>query len=344
MQHKDAALSSDFLFARLHGIWGEMIQGAALYHLVFTGGSNALHRVLESFRIAAENRSEVQKKLNLHVIENLAQLMRLQNEPIARYYQLFIDRFFFDNLKTVLHYRYFAEHEVDIHLLLTESPQLHYLDADALLKAKDIHQFYSRLPQYPAKEKFLPVLIELNEHEDVFAAECRLDHIYYELLQEAAAGTPLSMRTKTREIVGTEIDINNIIMLLRNAQLYHLNPSEVMQHCFPQGWILTQDIRNRLEQVKSVAEIIDVLPAQYRKVLESPHEVPLYVIENKLWRQLYKLARGAFKDFNAPAKSIAVFPYLKFFEAQDLNRVFEGFHFKLDSKDIASMTIGIVHV
>lgn len=339
-----ANLSADFLFPKLHGMWARSVAGENLERLIHGGREETVARALSALGIDPSRRAEVQKQIVCAHIAELSAVRRLADPRTARFYGAFIERHFFENLKTVLHYHYFPEHGVSIQFLLIDSPELPHFDGEALLAARNTHQLFTHLPAHPCRESLLPLLVELEDTRDILAAESRLDRMFYAELLNAADRLPLSTRPLGRDLVRTEVDITNLVMVLRNLVMYRLGADVLRALCLDGGLHLSPNVLETLLGAKTVPALVAGLPRRYRGLLAPFVDAELYLSENALWNSLYRLAYELFTDYNRPAASVVAFPFLKRFEMLNIGRVFEGIHFGLGPADIQEMMIGAGHV
>lgn len=344
MRETFAGLSYDFLFSKLHGMWAQALAGDRLLKLVQGHRTQDLGRALSPLGVDVSNRAEVQKDLTRHLIDVLAGIRRLLDKRTGAFYARLIERYFFENLKTVLHYYYFPEQEVAIEFLLIDSPHLPHMDVDALLAAGHINKFFNRLPAHELNPDLLPILVALDDTRDIFVAESKLDQLYFAGLCSDTRRLPLAIRGIATELAGTEIDVNNLVTIMRNAHLYGLAAEDVAALCIAGGFVLDQTLCLRIAQAADENAMSDMVPPEYARILRPLAANELYVREHALWNHLYRRAHSAFADYDAPALSVIAFPFLKRFEVLNINRVFEGCHFGLEADEIDSMMIGVSHV
>ncbi len=341
MQPRFSSLSYDFLFPKLHGMWARSIVGTTLLKLIHDGRQDAVARVLAPLGINVGNRSEVQKKLTLYLIKELGAIMHLLDKRTGSFYAQLIERFFFENLKIVLRYHYFPKTDVNIEFLLIDSPVLPQPDVSALLEAKNLNQFFQHLPAHDCNKELLPILVELDDTKDFFVAESKIDQLYYQSLYAAAKRLPLSTRRIAKELLRTEIDIINLIMIARNAQLYHLPQDKLLSLCIPDGFLLGKGGLQQLAEASQEKLALEAVPPEYAKTLRPLAQSELYVSENALWNLLYRKAYKAFMDYGSPDRAIVAFPFLKRSEVLNLGRVYEGIHLGLSTETVTSMMIGV---
>ena len=344
MAELHANLGTDFLFPKLHGMWARSFSGESLQHLVQTGSEDALRRALAPLNIEIPRRQEFQRQLTRHFIGDIISVKRLLDRRTAGVYAAAIDRFFYENVKTMMHCHFFPKHDVDISFLLINAPGLPSFDAHHIAEAKTIHQLFLQIPAHPVRDALLPLLVALDDTRDILTAECHLDRLFYERFRAAAAALPHSMRAAGRSLVGTEIDIANMVMIFRNLDLYALPPKAMSALILQGGLVVGKDRLNALLECSSRAAAVATLPRTYRTMLLPIAEGELYLSENVLWNHLFGLALTGFRDFDRPSLSVVAFPFLKRAEMLNIGRVFEGLHFGLTPSDIMGMMIGVAHV
>ena len=234
MKRPVAGLSYDFIFPKLHGMWSKSVVGDALHHLVQTARPDALERSLAGLGVDVKDRSTFQKRLTELHIDELGRVARLLDQRTSDFYSALIDRYYFENLKTILHYHHFPNQDVGIEYLLIQSDSFPSFDLERVISARNVNQFVRALPQHPVMEHMLPLLVELDDTKDLFVAESRLDRYCYGYMCEAARRLPRATRHLGQTFVATEIDIENLVMALRNAAVYQLE-NEILEELWGQN-------------------------------------------------------------------------------------------------------------
>ncbi len=336
-----ASISSEYLFVRVHALWTRELQGESLRKLIESEARADLFRWLEEHGIAPDDRTLVQKRLIELMLGDLGRLLVLCEPPMAAWFQVQMLRFFFDNLKTLLHYRYFPETDVDIHWLLVESPHLPAVDPGLLLDAPSARRFVQLLPPFPGKNEFEPIVAHLEEKRDIFQAEAGVDRLYLHLLLSTAETLGDDSGGGAAAILAkTECDVANALTVLRNAAIYHLPPERIEPIVHP-GGRLRPSAWAALAAQNSVEAIRSGLPEHFRRILDGLPPDRLHLWENALWGILQQHTWHAFRDFDTMENSLAAYPYLKWFQTLDINRVYEGFYFHLKPEEILEMMIGL---
>ena len=334
--------SHDFLFAKVHGMWANAVRGDKLQRLLRSTTVENLQRELTALGFANTRREAFHKELVEREMTVLNGIRSRLDRRTAAFYDAIMARVYYENLKTVLNYRFLPEREVDIASLLIELPWLPALPVEDLLQTQDLEDFLGRLPMaFPEDAAPMAELIrELSENLDIMAAECAIDQLNYANLLNRAEATPMGIRGELGRLLRREIDIVNLCMLLRSVRTYHLPPERLSRFWVHDGDTLSADVLDELAQSESHPAVIRSLPHPFQTMLEPFSTAELFLSENTLWNHLFQEAMARFRDFDRPSLSIAAYPFLLRSETLNLGRVFEGVHFGIPSRDMRDMMIG----
>lgn len=341
MQEMLANLNADFLFPKVHGMWARSLFGEDLRTLVHSHRIEALQRALSPRGLDVSQRASFQKELTRRFITEIGAVRRLLDPHGAAFYRAFIDRYFFENLKTALHVHFFPERGQNVEFLLIEGAHLPAIDAEKLTEARTVNELYRQIPKHPVREALPPILRELEKNRDIPQAECHLDRMYYERFLDAARRLPTAAREIGLKLVSTEIDVTNIVMIMRTIEFYDLDADMVAALCSEGGRLVQAASVAELARLPSRQALVEALPRSYRVLLEPLVDAELHVSENALWNAQFRIADSAFKDYDQPALSVVAFPFLKRAEMLNISRVFEGVHFGLSPAEIEEMMIGM---
>ena len=334
--------SHDFLFAKLHGMWANAVKGEALQRLTSSGTTENLIRELRNFGLDASSRSAFHKNLILREMKQLGAIQAQLDDATALFYGALIDRVFYDDVKTVLHYFFFPENKTDINYLLVELPQHPAFPVDELLQAPNIDAFVRHLPVVDPDDHLEDIVRQLDRDHDMMTAECQIDKVHYRDLLRLAGRTPLDIRREAVLAVRRNIDIINVTILLRDVYLYHFEPEKMAGYWIDDGEQLKpEDLTALVAANGGVARTIHGLPKDFRELLEPFAAAELYLCENALWNYLYRYVYSLFRDYNRPALSIVAYPFLLRFETLNIGRVYEGVHFAIPPRDMQDMMIGV---
>lgn len=331
----------DFLFARLHGVWANAVQGEALKRLIGCATEENLARALAAHGIETGSHLSFHKRLAERQLNQLSEFQALAGPSLGDYLNEAILNIANENLKILLNYRFFPERETDIGDLLMRIPGHPGYDVEALLNEEHLETFIRMLTHGREDSELADIVRGLHRSRDLMEAECAIDARSFRHQLASARHVPLSVRPQTTALVRSEIDITNIIMLLRNANLYRLPPEQMARLLIPGGELLTAEILGELLGEPGVAAILRRLPSRYSDCFPLLGETTeLYRLENALWNGLARRVMTLFRNFNRPLLSLVAFPYLLRFETLNVGRVYEGIRFSLPPQEIAAMMIG----
>ena len=225
--------------------------------------------------------------------------------------------------------------------LLLDLPSLPRLPFQKLLEARNGTAFADALPKpHRGRAEIVALVDRLAEDGEIPQADAELDRLFFAELLAAAQHCPRGGRRLACELVGLEIDIANVITLLRNRRTYQLPKEEVLTLCIPDGPATKGARLARLADASSPAEAASLLPRPLSTCLGERSLEELSSVEDDLREALFRMARRGFRDFEKPVRTSIAYPYLKWTEVVNLGRVCEGFRFGMLPAELSPMLIG----
>ena len=335
--------SHDFIFAKLHGLWANAIRGDALEKLLRSGTPEALQRNLHDVGIDASKREGFHRNLLMREFNILSAISRLLDERSSKYYHAIMSKGYFEDLKTMLHYRFFPEHNVSIDEMMTGLPCSPTDNAKELMASKSQEEFLEGI-MYGfgvEKEHLAKLVAALEKSHDIMQIECALDQAHYDFVLKATSSAPMDIGRAALEMTATEIDVENICILLRNIRTYHLPDKQMASFWLKGGRFLDAPRLSALLPSPNVKTAVSQLPSTFQRMLDPFTDAELYLSENALWNHLYDKALRLFRDFDNPSLSIVAYPFLLRFETQNVSRIYEGVRFGIPARDMKDMMIGV---
>ncbi len=341
MSHINVNTGYEYLFAKLHGLWGKSASGERLRKLIACVTEENLLRMLKDLGFPLHQHENFEKSLLLREVSLLQDFIALSEPATARFLRALLISICEENLKVLLHCRFFPEQANPIAEMLIPIPGAQPLLFEELLQVEDIEQFITLLPDEFSSPELAQVIRQLAKDKDIMAAECAIDALDFQRQFDCAGKMPLRVRKQARQVVGWEIDITNIIMLLRNLNMYHLTTERLDALWLNNGCYVSREQLSALGSSLTVEDAILGLPEPFSALLQQVYDSKeLYHCEHALWNFLAQKVRMMFRNFNNPKLSILAFPYLLRFETINLARIYEGIRFGLPVKSIQSMMIG----
>jgi len=217
-----------------------------------------------------------------------------------------------------------------------------------LVDAKSLADLIAQL-ESPYQEVLEPVFPEYEATQRLLVLENALDadilgSIWAKLERLGRVDEAL-----VRRIVGTEVDIVNLMTLLRCKAEEDIPVSTMQSYLLPFAYTL--DFRaDELEVVveaESVAAAIRALSAsEYKDVLSKSlpvyeSERSLLPFEDALWRQFFGTVRTTLKGYPINIGTIIGFLYLKELEIRNLSTIAVGKSNNLPSDELAKLVLGV---
>ena len=338
MQKPVINASYDFIFAKLHGVWGNAAKDARLSQLANAESVDEIVRLLGEHGVDASNYKLFHRNLLQREIESLSGISGQLDEQTAAFYRAFIERTYFENLKTLLHDKFFPEHAVANRRMPTAIPWLPELPAAESLEQDSAEDFLQALQPALYPEDIGAIVRKLFDDNDIMSAECELDKLAYRHILSHAERLPSGVRTACTALVRMEIDIVNLRMLMRIIRTYRLD-ADTAASVWIDGGTLPSALLTELSGLETLAAAVAKLPPPFRDALLPFTSAELYVSENTLWRMLYKLAKKTFSDYDRVELSIVAFPFLRHFESLNIGRIYEGIRFGMRADELQNMII-----
>lgn len=329
----------EYMFARLHGMWASAQRGEAIQALVRAQDEEQLVHMLKDRGINADHYDTFQEQLQLREIDILNGIRKKLDSRTADFYGAFVHRVYYNNVKTLLHHRYFKEREKNANNLVVDLPE-YPIDVDHALSVASTEEFLKCLHAGDEYDIIRDCVLKLEQTGDIIMAECTLDKLAYGNLLASARKLPRSMRGDALELVGDEIDILNIGALLRIVRTYRFTSERVHPMWLDGGNLLEEAQLTALSQYESIKDVIAHLPHEYSNQLSSLVGGELYLIEHKLWTGHYHLALKIFRGTQSFDQVLVAFPFLQHYETRNIGRIFEGIHFGVQPRDMLDMIIG----
>jgi vacuolar-type H+-ATPase subunit C/Vma6 len=204
-----------------------------------------------------------------------------------------------------------------------------------LLKSKDLHSLFLEIPDPKIREIALPILPECEETHSTFPIETLGDKFYLDSLWNIILHLENLDKDAARDIVGTEIDITNIIVMLRGKNLGMTFPT-LRDLVIPIQYRLNEEFNTALETVTTSESMHALTVGQYNEVIskaltEYENKQTLLPIEIMLKRLLAEKCFKTFLGYPFGVGPIIAFLYLKYFEAMDVRTIILGKRERIES-------------
>ena len=336
--------NADYVFARIHGLWADGVNGPRIAQMTACPTPEALQHALRPFGVDAGTRERLFQSLTERECRRLESISLSLGEENARYYDAFLGRFYFRNLASLLKLRFLAADEFDCDgVLFVCCKGLPEFNRDALLAPRAAADFAAGIPLYGdfTREDLSGLLALVAKQPTALTIDAAVDRLSYRMLLDAATHAGHGVRRAARELVAGEIDVENLSILMRNVCSYHLPQETLAELLLADGLYLTPKHREQMLASGDFASLAAVLPEPYHSLAVSAGSPPdLHVFESALWNNLHAACLRRFRDAANPESSVAAFPYLNHFEALNIERICEAVYLGLPSREMRDMLVG----
>ncbi len=282
------------------------------------------------------HRGQLEEILQEEKEREFVKLFKYENGANKRFFGVFIFRYEIELLKEMLRML-----ENGILMTFADKTNDYYkkhmsIDTQKLANSQTISQFIENLkgsPYYDILSRFTAN----QEHLNIFSIEMTLD-VYYFGRAWKIIDKLLEKNDKrlVEESFGTEIDILNIMWILR-CKKYFDTPKEIIySFILPKRFKLKRDALVSLVEANGVDEAYEILKkTPYKKVFEK-EDVFMEQYYNKFIHSLQKkLSRMA------PYSIMTMLSYIheKDIEINNIIKIIEGIRYKLDMKEIEKYLI-----
>ncbi len=210
------------------------------------------------------------------------------------------------------------------------------IDINKLLKATNKEEFIESFKE----TEYYNIISMLTNTDNVtlFDIEMRLDMYYYmyiwKLKDKFLEG---SGKASIEEIIGTEIDLLNILWIYRSKHFYDVDNQVLLAYLLPINYRLKKSQLKRLIESKNDEEFQQVLKdTLYARVMSEFYGEGEKDAEKILFATLSKLQKKAVRSYPMSLAPVKYYMYRKKTEISNITKIIEGIRYELEPKEIMS--------
>ncbi len=235
-------------------------------------------------------------QIKMRLADDYASLIRMSPKPartvllqLFRYYEV-------DNLKAVLRGIITGASWDRVRFVLFPPTQVTSIPAQAMVESGNIAAAVELLRGTAYYETLSHALKRYSAEQNIFPLEVALDLDYWRGLWKATKNLPSGDQTHGLRVVGSLIDMNNLMWAIRYREYHHLSEEELINYTLPFGYhVADRDIREIAaggDIAQVVKRIFPKLPDVDVMVQENKKDLPRLEIELK--RNLMEQCRSSF--------------------------------------------------
>jgi V/A-type H+-transporting ATPase subunit C len=265
-------------------------------------------------------------QLNGHLADAFATIIRLAPSAarhlLSQYYRLFE----VDNLKAILRGVVTGASWDQIRYMLFSFGSFTVLPAQAMVEAGSIGEAVERLRDTPYYDTLAHAMERYTAEQSLFPLEVALDLDYWREMWHRVNQLPAADRAQGLRIVGSLVDLNNLMWAIRYRVYHHLSEEEIINYTLPFGYRVQDE---DLCAIAAGADITQVLVSIYPDLadvgalLQDPRS-GLPKLELRLQRHVVEECQAAFIGYPFHVGVLLAYLLLNKLEIQDLTVLIEA--------------------
>jgi vacuolar-type H+-ATPase subunit C/Vma6 len=273
-----------------------------------------------------------------------ADIIKALKEPERSLVATMLERYELENLKVALRVREGQREKRELlHIIRAELP--HKLPFESIAAARTLDEALPYLEGSPYLSPLRKSLEDCKQKGTLFPAEIALELDLYERIDARVRALSRRDRPIARKLIGIEIDIRNVIWLVRLKFFCGIPSSELVDYNVPGGYRLTdRQLRHAFlpDSMKDVFTILGLITLEHEfrlvaDLLRDEGELgKLYFIEIILWKYMLTETRKILGGYPFTIGTVLGYLIMKRNEIRNVITIMNGIALKLEKPAIES--------
>lgn len=280
------------------------------------------------------DRADVEKSLDLIFINDVRKIFRLLSNKGKEFFMQFILKYEIRCIKSVLK-RIIINSSLDNNLtnvdLWCKNIFLNIKDITFVNTIEQFLEIISKRPYYKVIKNYLNEVDDIK-NVSIFELESRLDKFYFQTFYRYAK----NQNTELASIVGTQIDLLNIIWIYRGKKYYNLSPEQLKMVMIDVSYKLSKKNIEKLLNSNTFIEFKEI-------ILKTPYKGIVKNDESSIERNekyfLYKMYKKIFRTSMFDSSVIFCYMYLQEIQDSNIINIIGGIKYNLDMNSIKNKVI-----
>jgi V/A-type H+/Na+-transporting ATPase subunit C len=156
---------------------------------------------------------------------------------------------------------------------LHDLPENIRLPHETLLHAENVLEMLRQLDQGPYALITRQARHVYEEKNEGFSLDAAIDRLYFTGMQRHINLASSIDKRGLQKVIGSMIDRQNILWLLRYRLVYRFSPSEAYYLLIPSGGRIQRDQLMELANLEGLHTLIEHLPANFRRLIEDAENI-----------------------------------------------------------------------
>ena len=328
----------DFIVAKVRGMRGQIHEGPRLLPLCDIPNIRDLAAALAPGQPIGDTIG-LQRYLTEQHIASLHGLLNVLDGWEADVFLAMLRRYQVENLKVILRCWAAKADEALLAAYTVDVPGALALPTPDLLKSPDLEALLNKIPVTSLRDGAMQGLGEYEESGRLFFVEAGLDKAGFTQLNEAAERSHGAARGAVLELVRLELDIYNVVLVLRGVFNYGLNFNKLRLLMVPFG---EHAGIGELESIRAAADIVNAVSLVPSGLLGRDEEPQTADdIETAMWRTLHRTAHRRYYTSVLDFGAVAAFYYIKRTELRNLITISEHIRYGERGAAVRENLIGL---
>ncbi len=261
-----------------------------------------------------------------HLADVYTQVIRAVPAEVRALVTQLYRRYEVDNLKAVLRGIVAGAAWDPIRFVLFPYGPITVLPAQAMVESGNVTTAVELLRGTPYFDTLSYAMSRYTSEQSLFPLEVALDLAYWRELRHELAQLNGDDRTQALKIVGTLMDMTNLMWAIRYRVYHHLSEEEIINYTLPFGYHIRDESIRAIAAGADIAQVVERTYPDLHDVdvlLHEPHS-GLPVLELQLQRHVAEACRAAFSGYPFHVGIPLAFLLLNEHEIQDLTVLVEA--------------------
>jgi V/A-type H+-transporting ATPase subunit C len=317
--------------AKLKAMYGKHLSNSDLIDLVKQVDIQSVVSQLKSKFIPLETikdnatRIEIEDTLDNVLIEDINKIQKYLSSSEKEIFLKFVSKYEIKCLKSVLK-NLLSSSKIENNMADVEVwTNTIFKNINGITKSRNINEYVS-IAQKSSYWKQVNTLLETKEI-NVFEFETALDKAYFEILYSEIEEKSLMLK----KLVGTRIDILNILWILRSKKYYHTSNQELSNLLIPIYYNLKKSTVNELITSANYEEAREILSKTYYKNFSNSE---IYDLERETKKYFKHECEIILKQSRFDLSFIFAYIYLSEYQQDNIIHIIGGIFYNLDKQKI----------
>lgn len=318
------------LNAKLKGMYAKRITKSDLEDLIKQNNLKNAILLLKSkcdiFKNADENidRLEVESLLERDKINDILKIQKLLDKKDTEIFEIFLLQYEIKCVKSIFR-KLFSDDKTDDIIIKNVKmwDETLFKDIKGIETVQNFYEFFEAIKRM----KYNKILKKYQEQENinVFEVENDIDKLYFETLYDTVKN-----EVNSKKIIGSEIDLLNILWIFRMKKYYQLEDEKINQILIKRYYKLNPNIIKKVIQTNSFEEIKETMKKTvYINVFTSEND-----LEENIDKYLYEINKKIFRNDMTSIAYVLAYVNMIDYENNDIINTIEGIRYNMDKTEI----------